>query len=217
MWPGREGNEFLANVIKDSKCAGIITYALPGNHECYPKWNFYVDNAPHDEDGFAMLDEHLRLAPKVHTWNWGGVQFVSVGGARSIDAGWRVPGKSWWPEEELTDDEVAQACAYESCDILLTHDQSDKTPWGFNLVPDMRSKMHRQKIDQILTALKPTAQFAGHMHKKYDWCLVHRDTDDEYMTHVFGLDCESANYSSYVLNVGQSDGSHWVENIYALD
>jgi hypothetical protein len=40
---------------------------------------------------------------------WNGVFYVA--GADSIDKKWRTPGKSWWPDEELSQDELTKAIA----------------------------------------------------------------------------------------------------------
>jgi hypothetical protein len=82
-------------------------------------------------------------------------------------------------------------------DVLFTHDCSDRTPFGFNLVPDPDSKMHRQKIDRVLRATKPEVHLHGHMHRRYDWMNL---VADDHYTQTYGLDCDGTNWNMGVLS-----------------
>lgn len=207
LWDHLEkGVKFLDDINVTLSHFGRTLYAIGGNHENWDHWNWYVNHLPKDEDGFAILRRHVRLAPRIHRWYWGdGVQmrkFQGAAGAASIDKAMRLAemrnGRpaSWWWQEMLTDEEVASVPAVPA-DYLITHDCSNATPWGFQLVPDPDSQIHRQKIDTILKKVQPKMHFHGHMHHKYEW--MNRIDGDKWVE-TFGLDCNGTLNSWGVLD-----------------
>jgi len=211
MWPGRGGVAFLDDVncaLKQYgvKQYGIKLYALPGNHEDHDQWEWWVNSKmPTDENGFTFIRSHILIAPKVKFWRWGDKQFAIAGGAVSIDRGWRTPGKSWWPNEELSVKNLESIHKYSGpqVDYLFSHDCSNYTPWGFKLNPDMNSQIHRQKMDEILESLSPRMHFHGHMHKKYEWVNEHTGG-----TLTYGLDCDGEDASWGILDT-DDDKFYW--------
>ena len=172
---------------------GRVVYAIGGNHENWDHWNWYVEHMPKDKDGFAIVRNHIRLAPRVHGWSWYDKSFYAVAGAASIDKKLRLAEmaagrpKQWWEQEQITDAEVA-GIANIPRDYLFTHDASNRTPWGFQLVPDFDSQIHRQRIDTVLEKVTPTLHFHGHMHKRFDW--MNRVAADKW-TQTYGLDADA--------------------------
>jgi len=107
-----------------------------------PWTTLFVDG---NHENFEMLDEF-----PLETWHGGQVHRISksllhlmrgqvfeiegrtvftMGGARSIDAEWREPGFTWWPQEMPTHDEMLQAEAALAAhgwkvDVVVTHDCS---------------------------------------------------------------------------------------------
>lgn len=59
----------------------------------------------------------------------GGRSFASLGGAPSLDFQSRQQGKNWWPEEQMTPDDVERTIEGGSVDVLIAHD-SPGTPWA---------------------------------------------------------------------------------------
>jgi len=74
-------------------------------------------------------DEYPHLPPHA-LGDWGpaalaGFGFFYVRGALSVDRAWRTEGMTWWPQEELTEEQGSEALsAYRSArpDIVLSHD-----------------------------------------------------------------------------------------------
>lgn len=200
-----DGQKFLDEVQAAAEDNDLTVIAVGGNHENWDHWNWFVENFP-THRGMAMVRRRVLLAPKVHQFRLFNKQFVVAGGAVSIDkayrlqrergtydpAGFRIeagtgPRTLWWPNETLTDEDEQKAIGYGKCDILLTHDCSDATPWKSRLKPDIDSTLHRQRIDNILRAVRPEVHFHGHMHEKYDWL---NRTGAEHWTQTYGLACD---------------------------
>ena len=45
-----------------------------------------------------------------------------VGGASLVDRQWRELDVSWWVDEELTDEQIEEACRGDRADIMIFHD-----------------------------------------------------------------------------------------------
>src|SRR5438128_6342454 len=140
-------------------------YSIGGNHERWPVLNLLLEHSPRDEDGFAIVRDNIRLAPRIHYWTWSDKKFLGVAGAASIDKDWRTPGVSWWPEEEITDAEIDKYITDDIVDVMVSHDCSNYSPWDFQLIPDLDSQIHRQRIDRVINKALPSMQFHGHMHR----------------------------------------------------
>lgn len=195
------GVKYLDDVNTTLSHFGRTMYAIGGNHENWDHWNWYVENLPKDNDGFAILRRHIRLAPRVHRWIWlekdrtGDKSFVkmqAVAGAHSIDKGLRLQNeaagspKQWWPQEQITDEEI-DAMPSGPVDYLFTHDCSNRSPHKYALVPDFDSQIHRQRIDRAIKKAKPKMHFHGHMHARYDW---QNYIGDDQWVQTYGLDCD---------------------------
>jgi predicted phosphodiesterase len=190
-----DGVTFLDTLNEALRAEGVKLYAVGGNHENWIRWNWYVDNNPKDQYGFTILRSHIRIAPKVFTWQWEDKKYAMAGGAVSIDSAWRrmeqeKPNTLWWEDEQLRDEDVA-AIVPEKMDYLFTHDCSNATPWKRRLKPDFDSQIHRQRIDGVLAKWAPEIHFHGHMHEKYDWVnMVNTYVCGPYWTQTYGLECD---------------------------
>lgn len=221
IWNGYGGIEFLDAVNTSARENDVHVLALLGNHEDYDIANWHLNNPKAvTSKGFVYLRSHVLLAPKVHYWKWDNKRFFIAGGAVSIDRQWRITGQSWWADEELSESELDSVLKYsgEQIDYLFTHDASDNTPWGFDLVPDPQSKIHRQKIDKVIAHLKPRMQFHGHMHRKFHWLnsqshgFYSPDERGAVVTETFGLDCDNE-INSWVLLDTEKDRVYWPEQV----
>ncbi|HWB35685.1 MAG TPA: metallophosphoesterase [Rugosimonospora sp.] len=146
---------------------------VDGNHEDHPK----LAKWPIRPNGLRQLRNHIWHTPRGFRWEWEGVRFLACGGAYSVDRRWRVPGVSWWREEEITDDDVA-ACGTEPVDVLLAHDcpagvvipgidERDPATAPFPWVELVRAGEHRQRLQRIVDAVRPRWIWHGHYHRKY--------------------------------------------------
>lgn len=227
LWPGMGGTVFLDEVNRVANNVGVNVWAIGGNHEDWDQWEAWLKmpNLPR-ANGFTAVRSHIWLSHKVNFFKFANKRFGVAGGAVSIDKMWRKPGVSWWPNEQLSDDELASILSYGGPDIdyLLTHDASDHTDWGFHLVPDPDSAAHRRKIDAVINHLRPKVHFHGHMHHKYDWLntVSHGMRNSAFgydetqwngaATHTYGLDCDGELDSWGILDTAD-DSFRWGSSI----
>lgn len=198
---------FLDMISLHGNQRGVDIYALPGNHENYDSWEWYLENFPKDSQGFTYIRHNLKITPKVHFWEWDNTKFATIGGAASVDKDWRLRedglygGKSWWHQELLVDADIDAIDPTKPVDVVLSHDASNDTPWGFKLIPDMQSLYNRQLLDRGLNKLKPERHFHGHMHRKYEWLRYGYTPEGEaFATETIGLECNGMQDAFGILN-----------------
>jgi predicted phosphodiesterase len=174
FWVDGDHTDFYLSTV-DAQAAewGIRVYWLDGNHEDHTRRAEF--NSP-DRPNTVYLPRGFR-------WDWWGKRFMAVGGAYSVDRQWRKEGVSWWPEETLTDDEVAYASRYDGTrvDYVFAHD----CPTGVNIPgigadtkggvrgnwpPEAlyQAGIHRNKMRTIWKATSPSLWIHGHYHIAYE-------------------------------------------------
>lgn len=101
----------------------------------------------------------------------------------------RTKGESWWAEETLTEDDLSRALIMGRIrgpvDVLLSHDApscvplSLPPPAAFWDVADLaRSDGHRERVQSVVRALKPSLVLHGHYHIRQQWSGLHADGTD---------------------------------------
>jgi predicted phosphodiesterase len=193
---------FIVNVSNLASRWGIPVYFIDGNHENFNVIGDWVDNLDYDENGHIPVATNLTYIPRGAVWEWDDKTFAAMGGAASIDRDWRTEGHDYFKDELITTGDVYRLLNKvdvhgKRVDYFFSHDCSDRTPWGFSLVPDSDSQRNRQVVDGILDYVKPRMHFHGHMHKHYEW--------DNKGTMTFGLNLEQERHSRGVLNVSTGE------------
>lgn len=92
-----------------------------------------------------------------------------VSGAYSIDYKWRTPMVSWWPDEELNEDQMID-CRYKYADTLPEIVLSHECP--SSVIPHLVDKSHKiykssrtsNLLQQLLESHKPKVWVFGHWH-----------------------------------------------------
>lgn len=102
----------------------------------------------------------------------GDVMFI--GGAWSIDHDWRTPGKDWWPNEELSYEELDKLVTKYSevkPRVMITHDCPTEVAWEMFLSKGLGlgdNKLIKTRTGEALQAMfdmhKPEFHFFGHWH-----------------------------------------------------
>ena len=108
----------------------------------------------------------VRWVPRGSLFELAGLRILCCGGAPSIDPELRVPGQSWWPEEEVTDDDVARSCAAGRVDVLVTHDASELVAIPGIVDRWAPGEASRHRVERIRAATTPRWAFSGHYHKR---------------------------------------------------
>lgn len=195
-WPRfPKASAFAAEIPQMAHRYGIPVYWLDGNHEDHDSLDKLTGGVR--DDFVPMGDRYsgshwLWYSPRGHTWEWGGVRFMSVGGAYSVDKAVRKPGLDWFPQEDITDDDVDHAIAQGKVDVLLTHDVPSVAPVlekllivkgrRYKLIPE--AEKNRIQLEKVRVATRPKLLFHGHYHVNY------RERIDG--TLIVGLDCNGA-------------------------
>lgn len=197
VWPGARGHRYLSSVNATCERLGIDLFVVPGNHEDYAQINAW----PVDEAGWIIHPDlpMIRYAPRGHVWTDSGVSFGALGGAISIDKMLRIEGQTWWPEEDLTADEVERFIANAAAlpnrlDVMLTHDAPSGVRRG-GVTPSYLSPEIEHQARKFRLMLRDAADGAAprwlvHGH----WHMFVRDEfqglsmrNSEYETQVLGL------------------------------
>lgn len=184
---------------------------IDGNHDFFPMIEGLVAINPKNDHGQTYIRSQILYSPRGCQWKMDGKQFMTVGGAVSVDRAYRTQGKSWWPQEQLTDSEAHGIVARTSArrlagkpdvDFLFTHDCHPSTPFAYRLRDDPESNIHRDKMKRVFDAVLPKMWFHGHMHSKYVWPLFHAaafQISDKH-TEVYGLECDGVTDSWGILD-----------------
>jgi hypothetical protein len=201
LWPGPSGKKFLYRVDAECERSGVRLFVVLGNHEDYGR----VASMRTDNDGWLFLGDYprLRFAQRGHTWvDDSGTRFAALGGAGSIDRNLRRPGLSWWPGEELTDDDSTRLVhnvheqGWPRIDVMLTHDapaglrrlgMPSRPAW---LTPEVEAYCDAQRVRlrAAMDEVAPRTLAHGHWHTTFrdGWDGITPDGFD-YRCEVFGL------------------------------
>jgi DNA repair exonuclease SbcCD nuclease subunit len=189
-----EGVRFLDTVNHRCRETGVKVYFIPGNHENYDRLDWYARENPREHDKFVYIRSHILYIPRGTSWQWGKTRFVGVGGAVSIDKEYRTFGESWWPQEQLTDDEVDSLRNRRIYgDVLVTHDSPSIAPFGHRTKNDIDSQIHRMRMNEVGKIVRPKFWFHGHYHT---WMPDYTFRHDYGTARVFGLNCDGFNNTS---------------------
>jgi hypothetical protein len=96
---GQHYLDAIQNICEDLGTRILIT---PGNHEDYD----LINSLPVGENGLQKLRPNILLMPRGYRWEIDGRTFVSLGGAASITFTSQTAGVDWWPEEQITYEDV---------------------------------------------------------------------------------------------------------------
>lgn len=213
-WEHAEGGaEFLDGCSSLYEQTGIPLIWIDGNHENHPLLRRRYRKARQSIEGFWEIREGIYYCPRGTRWTWNDRRFMGLGGANSFDKelrlaqeqgkactrfNWKATkplgkGTQWWPEEELTDEEIAYALRDpEPLDVLFTHDKPRGAPEPTNdprrVYPE--SWPNQDRIQTVVRTLRPALVIHGHLHIRYRAQI--RSADDSWTT-VEGLAHEMSN------------------------
>lgn len=164
---------FLDEVDSTLRACGLRLWFVDGNHESFP----WLDRVALAADGSRPLSSRIVHLPRGFRWTWGGVRFLAMGGAYSVDRAGRLPGRSWWPEETITRRQQMRAGSAGKTDVLVAHDCPAKVvipgiddvdiPSWIAADDLRRSFEHRLLLDGLCAMTEPTAVWHGHYHRRH--------------------------------------------------
>jgi Icc-related predicted phosphoesterase len=175
------------------KQLGIKLYITPGNHENYDVIEQLSLIEEGEDAGWLYLASNLLVAPRGLRFNWGGVNFVSLGGGNSIDFDTRTQGRDWWAAERITMADIEKVEAGGRADVMITHVAPTHAkyylePSYFTDAQVRYSDESRMVMDMVLDTVQPKLFFHGHYHQSKRQRLVVEDTKGgEFTTEFISL------------------------------
>lgn len=172
---------------------GIELWWLDGNHENFDLLELELAAVSVADDGTYELRPGVRYLPRGSRPVITGVRALVCGGGVSIDRRWRTAGTSWWPQEVITEADVARCRESGTARVLLSHDM----PWEVTVIDrhmadswgeEIRHGVYtnRTRLSQVLVACGADLVVHGHLHHRYDeWVRV-----GDRSVLVRGLDCD---------------------------
>lgn len=179
IWPGREGAAYLRSVEEECTRRKVRIWFIDGNHEDFTQLESLRHLGP------------VRWLPRGTRWNWHGRTWLALGGGVSLDRAVRTEGRDWWPEEEITGEQAAGVIAGGPVHVLVSHDVPSGVVHTFPPPPSFwdlrdlaRNDAHRERLQGVVSAVRPGWLLHGHLHRSYQ-----RVTDLGYgPVEVTGLD-----------------------------
>jgi predicted phosphodiesterase len=190
-----EGVAFLDDLDELAAHHDLLVYAIDGNHD---KTQLLLGTYGHqrDAEGFVIVRDRIRYAERGHRWTWAGTRFIALGGAYSVDKQLRLDaeararakiakanqyrrpgtkkpadtsGTLWFPEEEMTDEDLARILATDSTpvDVLLCHDKPRAAHPDWNRKDLPGCWPNQDRIQLAALALRPRVIVHGHLHWRY--------------------------------------------------
>lgn len=171
FWPHLPGGaKFPRRVAACATKFDIDVYWIDGNHENHAALRALGAG----EDGRIDIADRCWYLPRGHRWTWHGVRFGALGGAFSIDWRSRRPGRSWWPEEVTTAEDV-ETLGSGALDVLVAHDAPAGVPLQGLALPDVdqvRSDEVRALVASAVKATTPKLVLHGHWHRRHSFDLT---------------------------------------------
>ncbi len=159
LWPREDRINTLDLMLRN---AGVSMLFCDGNHDDHPRLR----------EGRVDCARYITYMPRGSVTVLDGKAIMFLGGAPSIDRTMRTPGKTWWAEEEITEEDV-QACLSfgAKVDILVTHD-APVIPPGFRTDVagkdfQARAEASHEKVARVARHHKPSLLVHGHFHRRY--------------------------------------------------
>ena len=201
-WPN--SRKFMQIVKTSRERFGIDVWFIDGNHEHFTKLRHDVREAqvaagvPEGNRDPVELTPGLVYLPRGSRIMVAGRSVVCVGGAASIDRTDRIEGKSWFPDERISEGDIDAVAAGGRADILVTHD----APSGWR-IPGITSEgqleeawrlelptceEHRERVREVLDLVTPSVLIHGHYHTAYE----NKSTEGWGRLETFGLDCNGS-------------------------
>ena len=166
-WPeDNQAKQFLWNLNNLLRDKDMKLFFVDGNHEDYN----YIKKLPKDRVSEIPQVNNCFYIPRGIVTEIDGRKIMGFGGAVSIDREYRIVDKTWFKEEEITDEQIKNM-SKEKIDILVTHDAPLLPPkiMGFGYKVDPISSLHREKIQTILMIKRPEILIHGHYHVHSDY------------------------------------------------
>lgn len=168
VWDGGKNDQYWLDWLESRS---FTTLWIDGNHENFD----LLEEYPVEEwngGRVRKIRESVIHLSRGEVFNIDGLKFFTFGGARSTDQEYRIPGRSWWPQEMPTKEEMNRGMEnLEShgnrVDYILTH----TAPLRFvtsmiigDINDEKDEKVFCNYLDDIYERVEFKKWFCGHYH-----------------------------------------------------
>lgn len=182
IWDSTEAEK---NIKKIEELPCQIAF-IDGNHENFPLISQLETIEEWNEGKVGRIGKNIVHLLRGEIYNLNGKIVGVCGGANSVDLWHRVEGLSWWKEEEITDQDIANFKSNlvkvdNKVDVVLSHDApTTAIPLVklFSGVNDGKISNCQNQLQKIYDCITFDKWFFGHWHidKRIDdkfTCLFH--------------------------------------------
>lgn len=192
------GVAFLDAVAETARHYAIPFYWLAGNHDKWTLAVAKYGKR-RTGNGLISCRPLVHYIPNGHVWSWAGKNLRAFGGAYSIDKEQRLKledhrafkarrraqyrrenglpaepvadtaGTLWFPEEEMTDEDMSVLLAAESgrMDVVFSHDKPRSSDAGIGLRTEPEFTANQDRLQRALEVHQPDLWVHGHLHHRY--------------------------------------------------
>lgn len=142
----------------------FTTFCCLGNHENYNLINDYpIVEVFGGKAREIQPSIFYAISGEIYTIN--GKKMLFINGADSHDKEWRTEGKSWWPQEQITEAEIDNALENLTAhnfqvDYIISHTGGSEICRQLGFMPTVSDK----RFDKILEVTKYDKHCCGHYH-----------------------------------------------------
>jgi hypothetical protein len=162
IWPGDAGAKYIADLSNACREHNVAVWFIDGNHEDFTQLGNFRDSDP------------VRWLPRGTRWQWHGRTWLALGGGVSLDRAIRTEGETWWPQEEITADEIDGILEDGPAHVMITHDVPSGVVHTFPAPPRFwdlkdlaRNDAHRERLQRVVSEVRPGWLLHGHLHVAY--------------------------------------------------
>ena len=172
-WPGKNNSRAIRNQVPFIRNERVQIYWCAGNHENHDALDTLFPD-PLDTRlkevapgvWFARFGASLHLTPDITV--------LFAGGAESFDRAWRAPGETWWPQEGVSEGDMARLDTITRADWVISHTAPadfDLTRWEHRLFTSEKLREpSRDKLEELRLRFRPARWFFGHFHQAMSGC-----------------------------------------------
>lgn len=168
--PGAWTDRYLDELEATCTDKDVTVLWVDGNHEDHES----LLQLPVDPStGLRTIRDHIHHLPRGLRWTWHGKTWMALGGAHSVDRHMRVEGRSWWPQEHLSADDIETAISGGPVDVMVCHDAPDGVhipglnPSQFPADQLAVAEWHRRQVGNVVHEVRPELLLHGHYHVRY--------------------------------------------------
>ena len=152
----------------------FTTLFVCGNHENHQRL-LQLDESSFLGGKVGIVSKSIFYLKRGEIYTIGGKKFLAIGGAKSHDKEGRIENLSWWEEEEISEEQKANAIKNleknQYCvDYILAHTLPDSVAQniGFKFSPKRNDCSVSKFLDNIIKSVTFKEFYCGHWHEEID-------------------------------------------------